>query len=283
MENVQQAPEVALLVAGLTPQRLIIVSLLVAGLLLALIVLFNNRKSSKQGDALLVVGLSDAGKTAIWSTLAFGQTPLTHTSLQTNSAVYSLPQPKKMLRIIDVPGHPRLRDQFQSYMPSAKAIAFVVDASTISRNGTAVAEHLHHILHAITSLPPSQSPPLLVLAHKVDLLKGHLGTSDSAANLGISRVKTILERELEKRRAAQSTSVGIEGLGEEGERTELGGLECSGSTGNAFKFDDWEGGEVTFRATWLQVQSSSSEKGGDEKADGLGHLMGWLDEHCSNN
>ena len=42
--------------------------------------------------------------------------------------------------IIDVPGHPRLRDQFQEHMVDTKAIAFVVDSSTVSRNAPVVAE-----------------------------------------------------------------------------------------------------------------------------------------------
>ena len=37
-------------------------------------------------------------------------------------------------------GHPRIRNQFQEHLATTKAIAFVVDASTISRNGPAVAE-----------------------------------------------------------------------------------------------------------------------------------------------
>lgn len=60
-------------------------------------------------------------------------------SLQTNSAFVTL-SPSQALRIIDIPGHPRIRGQFQEYFTDAKVIAFVVDASTISRNGQAVAE-----------------------------------------------------------------------------------------------------------------------------------------------
>jgi signal recognition particle receptor subunit beta len=54
--------------------------------------------------------------------------------------VYSFPQSKKTIRVVDVPGHARLRDQFQNHMTNAKAVAFVVDANSISRNGAAVAE-----------------------------------------------------------------------------------------------------------------------------------------------
>ncbi|KAM6500299.1 P-loop containing nucleoside triphosphate hydrolase protein [Amanita muscaria] len=283
MENVELPPEVTPVVAGLTPQTLAFASFIVAAVLLALIVLFNSKKSSKRGDALLIVGASDSGKTAIWSSLAYGQTPLTHASLQANSTLYTLPESKKALRVIDIPGHPRLRGQFQEYLPNAKAIAFVVDANTISRNGAAVAEHLHHVLSAITSLPPSQAPSLLILAHKVDLLSSFLSTSDSARNLAINRVKTILERELEKRRAAHANSVTIEGLGEEGERTELGGLECTGSANSTFKFNEWEGGDVIFLATSVKVQGASQEKEKieDQEPSGLTDLTNWLEEFCN--
>jgi signal recognition particle receptor subunit beta len=282
-----ETPEVAPIVAGLNPQALTLASLLVAVLFVAFIILFNNRKSSKRGESLLIVGPPDAGKTAIWSSLVYGQAPLTHASLQANSALYSLHGSKKEIRIIDVPGHPRLRGQFQEHLQNAKVVAFVVDANTISRNGAAAAEHVHHILHGITSLPPSQSPALIILAHKVDLLRVSSSPSDNARALAVNRVKTILERELEKRRAAQANSVGVEGLGEEGERTELGGLECSGNADSPFKFDEWEGGEVTFLASWAKVQGGP--EGSEEKEEkimhedkvttsGLENLTEWLEE-----
>ena len=62
-------------------------------------------------------------------------------SLQANSTVVAL-SASKTLRVVDVPGHPRIRDQFRDHLGIAKAIVFVVDASTISRNGHAVAEYV---------------------------------------------------------------------------------------------------------------------------------------------
>jgi signal recognition particle receptor subunit beta len=59
--------------------------------------------------------------------------------LQTNSAVVRF-SGAKALRIVDVPGHLRIRDQFREYISDAKAVGFVVDSSTISRNGASVAE-----------------------------------------------------------------------------------------------------------------------------------------------
>ena len=135
--------------------------------------------------------------------------------------------------------------------------------------------HLHHILHALTSLPPSQPlPSLVVLAHKFDLLK--TSSSSTPSTQAITRVKTILERELEKRRASQSGGIGIEGLGAEGERSDMGGLECSGSGGGVFKFEEWEGGEVGFLGTFVKVGTEvDDEKGGH--VDGLAAFREWVD------
>lgn len=135
--------------------------------------------------------------------------------------------------------------------------------------------HLHHILHALMSLPPSQAlPSLLILAHKADLIKSSTVSSTTGADaLAVNRVKTILERELERRRTSLSGGVAVEGLGEEGERTDMGGLECRGSSG-VFRFAEWEGGEVTSMGTFVKA---STDKEKDE--DGLQLLKEWLHEN----
>ncbi|KAH9952117.1 P-loop containing nucleoside triphosphate hydrolase protein [Amylocystis lapponica] len=274
--HVDFQPEVLSPASMFSTQTVMLASFLVAVLFLSIFVVFIRRKTTARGDALLLVGPPDAGKTAILSTLVYKQTLPTHSSMQTNSAVVDLPSSGKVLRLIDIPGHPRIRDQFRDHMPDAKGIAFVVDASTISRNSAAVAEHLHQILHELTSLPPSQTPPaLLVVAHKSDLLKA---TAQAAPDqLAINRVRTILERELEKRRASQANGVAVESLGEEGGESEMGGLECNGSE---FRFANWEGGEVEFVGTSVSVSRAALLE--DEKAvgdGGLAPLERWLEEH----
>lgn len=72
--------------------------------------------------------------------LVYKQTLPTHASLQSNTSIVTLAD-KKALSVVDIPGHPRIRDQFTEYLADAKAVVFVVDASTISRNGPAVAEY----------------------------------------------------------------------------------------------------------------------------------------------
>ncbi|KAI6036327.1 hypothetical protein BKA83DRAFT_4161361 [Pisolithus microcarpus] len=141
----------------------------------------------------------------------------------------------KTLRIVDVPGHPRIRDQFREHLRTCE--------SHLSRNAPAVAEHLHHVLHAITSLPPSQpTPKVLVLAHKADLVKAG-ASSSSVTEIAISR-----------RRASQTGGVGVESMDAESE-SELGGLEC-----------------VDFIGTWVEV----GRKNGDQ--DGLRELKDWLEQ-----
>ncbi|KAG1782651.1 signal recognition particle receptor beta subunit-domain-containing protein [Suillus placidus] len=272
-ETMLVTPEVVPFTNGLSPQSLLLLSLaLVVGLLI--VIAFSRRKSRSRGTALLLVGPSDAGKTAMLSTLAFTGTLPSHTSLQVNTSIMPL-SPVGILAVIDIPGHPRIRDQFQEHLVNARAVAFVVDASTISRNGSAVAEHLHHVLHAITSLPPSHlAPALLILANKCDLMKTAT-SSGSPTEVAISRVRTILERELEKRREAQSSGMGVEGLGAEGERSDMGGLDCS-SPGGVFKFADWEGGEVDFAGTWVNVGELTDDEKEGVATDGLASLLSWL-------
>ncbi|KAJ6597059.1 signal recognition particle receptor beta subunit-domain-containing protein [Mycena vulgaris] len=275
-ETSSNAPQVLPVAAGFTPRALTIASLSLAVVCLAILVLFTRRKSRKTGNVMLLVGPPDAGKTAILSTLVYEKTLPTHTSLQTNSSTVAFPELKKTLVVVDIPGHPRIRNQFNEHIVDSKAIAFVVDASTVSRNGPVVAEHLHIILNALTSLPPSQAlPSLLILAHKSDLLKSGTASSATSEALAINRVKTILERELEKRRVSQSGGVGVDGLGEEGERTEMGGLECSGDKG-VFRFDDWEGGEVMFLGTSVKV-GGADEKG---ETNGLSSLRQWVEDNA---
>ena len=60
--------------------------------------------------------------------------------MQINQSVLSLPQ-RAPLTVVDVPGHPRIRGQFKEHILDARAIIFVVDASNVSRNASAVAEY----------------------------------------------------------------------------------------------------------------------------------------------
>jgi signal recognition particle receptor subunit beta len=111
----------------------------------------------------------------------------------------------------------------------------------------------------------------MILAHKSDLI----ATTSTSVPLAVSRVRTILERELEKRRSSQAGGVGVGQLGEdEGADAELGGLECSGPAGGPFTFKNWEGGEIEILGSSLDVSRGKIDP---EKApDGLANFRQWL-------
>ena len=137
-------------------------------------------------------------------------------------------------------------------------------------------------MHAVVTIPPSQnSPAILVLAHKCDLLKtGGVSSTSPLAQLAINRVRSVLERELDKRRRSHTGGVAIDELGAEGEdSSELGGLDTTGPPGEAFKFAEWEGGEIEFMASWVSVGEtveSEDEKGEGTSGDGISPFLTWL-------
>lgn len=93
-------------------------------------------------------------------------------------------------------------------------------------------------------------------------------------------MRTVLERELEKRRRSHTGRVAIDELGAEGEdNTELGGLDCTGPPGEAFKFADWEGGNIDFLGSWVRVGEKVEVKEDKESGEeGTGRLLTWLDQ-----
>lgn len=127
--------------------------------------------------------------------------PPTHTSLTPSSALLF----GKNVQLLDLPGHPRLRSHLLAqYLPSADGIVFFIDPSI---NGTAqgiqtTAEHLHVLLSMISILGEKGAkniPPVLLLLTKSDTWTA------AQKQRAQDRVKTMLERELEKRRKSSGS------------------------------------------------------------------------------
>lgn len=97
---------------------------------------------------MLLCGISDSGKTTLLSQLVAGKTVQTYTSMQHNSFPYTVDQSSgKVVALVDVPGSDRVRGQVvDKFSGSARAIVFVVDSNTVTKQVRDVAEYLHFLL-----------------------------------------------------------------------------------------------------------------------------------------
>lgn len=104
-----------------------------------LVVIFLIKKRKTRRTDVLLAGLCDSGKTLLYSILLNGSAVETFTSLKENCGFLTLPD--GLLRVVDLPGHERLRLRLlDTYKNSAKAIVFVVDSSTVQKEIKDVAE-----------------------------------------------------------------------------------------------------------------------------------------------
>lgn len=113
-----------------------------------------------------MAGTPDAGKTAIFTKvriktrvsfggiyltpshnhfiqLAYDQLTPTHSSLTTNASLLTLTEDgssSATVKLIDVPGHARLRDKLQSALKETDDVVFVIDVAAIQKNGAEVTE-----------------------------------------------------------------------------------------------------------------------------------------------
>jgi len=198
----------------------ILVGFVVGILTLLLFYLFTKRRSL--GRDVLITGICDSGKTTILSQLVSGEPGQTYTSMNYNR--FPLPvENKPAVELIDVPGSDRVRGQvIDEFSSSARAVVFVVDSNTVSKQVRDVAEYLHFLL--TNKNISSNSPPLLIVCNKQDF-----GMAKSSG-----AVQALLEKEIEKVRMTRSSQLaGTQNesrdsvfLGREGKAFELKDLGC---------------------------------------------------------
>lgn len=90
------------------------------------------RKASGPRKVLLL-GVSQAGKTSLLLDAALGAAPATATTQHVNVAHVAARDAMPALELVDVPGHARLRAEAWPHLANADAIVFCVDATTASR------------------------------------------------------------------------------------------------------------------------------------------------------
>ena len=95
-----------------------------------------------RGDAVFLVGPCDSGKTAVMFQRRDGESGdklrPTHTSMALNEETFALSGIDcKPVRVIDFPGHSRLRPQLFDMIEDCRVLIFVVDCSTFASKGQA--------------------------------------------------------------------------------------------------------------------------------------------------
>nr|XP_033323380.1 signal recognition particle receptor subunit beta [Megalopta genalis] len=168
----------------------ILVAVIVIILTIVLFVIWRRRKSI--GNRILLTGLSDAGKTLIFARLACANSVKTYTSAKENTA--NLVINNHTLKLVDVPGHERLRYKyFHQFKLSAKGVIYVIDSVTFQKDIRDVAEYLYNIL----SEPSMQNKCVLILCNK----------QDQTMAKGSSVIKTLLEREMNLLRMTKTSQL----------------------------------------------------------------------------
>ncbi|GMS79472.1 hypothetical protein PENTCL1PPCAC_1647 [Pristionchus entomophagus] len=145
----------------------VLVALLVV--LISCIFVFKKFFGAK-ADTVLLIGLSDSGKTQMFSKLINNKsTVITYTSLSENIYDGLLTPSNETLRLIDFPGAERMRKQLSEKWlskerGSLKKIVAVIDSSSINKRARDVAELLYDTL-----LESNKKVPMLVACNKQDV------------------------------------------------------------------------------------------------------------------
>ena len=138
---------------------------------------------------------------------------------------------EKNIQLVDLPGHPRLRSHLLAqHLAGAQGVVFMIDPATNASATSiqATAEHLHVLLGLLRTMELKgvrDIPPVLLQLSKSDTWTAIQKQRSQ------ERVKSALERELEKRRKA-SAAAGAAGQARLESIDEL----PSGSSGSAFSF-----------------------------------------------
>jgi signal recognition particle receptor subunit beta len=154
---------------------------IVIGLLLIFLLFKPTGMKSKKKDQILVVGPSGSGKTFLTRKLAYSTEP--NTVMSSEASI--LTSKERKYQLVDFPGHPKLRAQLADYLPRAKKILFMFDASKTQAQLRDAAEFLYDLF---TNPEIDTCGRMLIVCNKSDL-KGALPSA---------RVKIALQNELEK-------------------------------------------------------------------------------------
>ncbi|CAI9618393.1 unnamed protein product [Staurois parvus] len=229
----------------------VIVALVVVLVSLVLWKLLRQRQTSRR--AILLVGLSDSGKTLLFIRLLTGKLRKTQTSITATSAVYRAKSDKgSSFTLVDIPGHESLRLQFlEQHKTAARAMVFVVDSSAFQREVKDVAEFLYNILTDATL--QKNVPPILIACNKQDI------SMAKSAKL----IQQQLEKELNTLRVTQSAAPSTLDSNSSPSTTQLGR-----------KGKDFDFSQVPMKVEFVECSARDSKE--EEGDANLRNVEGWL-------
>lgn len=192
----------------------------------------------------LILGVSNSGKTTLFSQLVYKKTLFTQTSITQNSGTAIFEKTKsskeKKVDLVDIPGNDKVRRKFlDTYKKNAKALIFVVDSSTLQKDLKDVALYIYDTL--VDDQLAKSNLRLLILCNKQDIEFAK----------GASSVKTSLEKEIELLRRISTSALKSTNEGHNNKSVVL----RSGSDAT-FQFDDLKYFKVVFEETSCLDQDS---------------------------
>lgn len=155
-------------------------------------------RSRRSGDTILLLGLSDAGKTLLYSLLVARKFMSTQTSIKENKGKYSSEKRRggKSWNLIDLPGHERVRAKYlYKHKDNARGVVFLIDSVKFLKEIRDVAELMYDLLANRTMQRNKAS--ILVACNKQDQVTAKSCTV----------IKAQLEKELNNLRVTRSAAL----------------------------------------------------------------------------
>jgi len=210
-------------------------------------------RSKRSGDTILLLGLSDAGKTLLYSLLVARKFMSTQTSIKENKGRYSSERKKsgKSWNLIDLPGHERVRAKYlYKHKDNARGVVFLIDS--VKKEIRDVAELMYDLLANRTMQRNKAS--ILVACNK----------QDQPTAKSCTVIKTQLEKELNNLRVTRSAA--------------LLGIEDYSSSKNAFIGKKGKDFDFTHVRPIKVDFCECSLRSEDEKVHEIDELQTWMDK-----
>ncbi|KAG8234058.1 hypothetical protein J437_LFUL013554 [Ladona fulva] len=225
----------------------IIVAVVVIFITLGIFFLWRRKKLSRR--SVLVMGLCDSGKTLLFTRLLQNKFVLTYTSMKENTGDFI--SNKRSLKIVDIPGHERIRAKFyDQYKLSARGIIYVIDGVTIQKELRDVAEFLYTLMTDLNSI--SYNLPVAIVCNK----------QDQTMAKGSTVIRSLLEKEMNMLRVTKTSQL----------QSTLDGSDKNtflGKKDKDFSFDHLYPLKVEF------METCAMNKNADNPPD-LESVMSWL-------